>query len=301
MACPLVVTVVLNTNRRQDTLDCLGSLERSSYANRHDIVLDNSSSDGSVEAFRAEFPRVEIIRLSQNLGYAGNNNVGIRAALDRGADWVFVLNEDTVQAPDCLDELVRVAERDPRTGIVGPTVYHHDEPRVIQSAGGVLDSRWRSRHLRQNEVDGGEAREPTRVDWISGCAIMVRRTAIEQVGALDDRFFYYWEETEWCLRVARGGWEIVHVPRARLWHKGVSRDYRPAPSVTYYNTRNALLMMSKHGAPLAARASAWVGIARTLASWTMRPRWRGQRAHRDAMWRGARDYLRSRLGRMPEA
>jgi hypothetical protein len=91
----------------------------------------------------------------------------------------------------------------------------------------------------------------------------------------------------------------VFVPAAKLWHKGVSRDYRPGPSVTYYNTRNRLLMMSKHGAPLVARASAWMDIGRTLVSWSVRMRWRGHRAHRDAMWLGVRDYLRGRWGRMP--
>jgi len=301
MANPLVVTVVLNTNRRDDTLDCLKSLDCSTYSDRLDIVLDNHSTDGSVEAIRTRFPKVEVAFLAENLGYAGNNNVGIGLALARGAEWVFVLNEDTVLAPDCLDELVRAAERKPRIGVVGPMVYHHDEPQVIQSAGGVLDSSWRSRHLRQNERDGGEQTQPAPVDWISGCAIMVRRAAIEEAGMLDERFFYYWEETEWCLRIVRRGWVVLHVPRARLWHKGVNRNYRPGPSVTYYSTRNRLLMMSKNSAPVAARASAWIDVARTLTSWSIRPRWRGRRAHRDAMWLGVRDYLRGRWGRMPDA
>jgi GT2 family glycosyltransferase len=301
MAKPLIATVVLNTNRREDTLDCLRSLERSSYSHRHDIVLDNNSTDGSVQAIRAEFPRVEIVLLQENRGYAGNNNVGISTALARGADWVFVLNEDTVLAPDCLEEMVRAAERGSRTGVVGPMVYHHDEPQVIQSAGGVLDSRWRSRHRRQNETDGGEQTDPVAVDCVSGCAILVRRPLIEQVGMLDERFFYYWEETEWCLRGVRAGWAVLLVPRAKLWHKGVNRDYRPGPSVTYYNTRNRLLMMSKHRAPLTARAWAWTEVGRTLASWSLRPRWRTERAHRDAMWLGCRDYLRGHWGRMPEA
>jgi GT2 family glycosyltransferase len=175
MSQPYVITVILNTNRREDTLACLASLERGTYANHRIIVLDNASTDGSVEAIRSAFPAVEIIALADNRGYAGNNNVGIAAALERGADWVFVLNEDTILAPACLEELIRVGESDPRIGIVGPMVYHHDEPTVIQSAGGRLGRNWESQHIAQNEPDTQQFVSPRAVDWISGCAILVPR------------------------------------------------------------------------------------------------------------------------------
>jgi GT2 family glycosyltransferase len=249
MPQPLVISVILNTNRRDDTLECLASLAQQSYGNHRAIVLDNHSTDGSVEAIRATFPDVQIVALADNRGYAGNNNVGIAAALEQGAAWVFVLNEDTVLAPDCLAQLVEVGEKEPGTGIVGPMVYHHDEPAVIQSAGGILGTYWSSEHLGKDEPDNGQYSLPHAVDWISGCAIMVRRGVVEQVGAIDERFFYYWEETEWCVRAGRAGWRIVHVPAAKLWHKGVQRNYRPKPSLIYYGTRNQLLLLSKHHAP----------------------------------------------------
>jgi GT2 family glycosyltransferase len=299
MPQPRVFTVVLNSNRRTDTLECLASLSRLAYPNHAVVVLDNASTDGSVEAIAAAFPSVQVMPLTENKGYAGNNNVGIRAALEQGADWVFVLNEDTILDPGCLSRLVEAGERDPAIGIVGPMVYHHNEPAVIQSAGGRLDAWWFGSHIGQNEDDHGQYAEPREVDWISGCAILVRRAVIEQVGALDERFFYYWEETEWCVRARRSGWRMVHVPAAKLWHKGVQRNYDPGPPVTYYNTRNRLLMLSKHRAPLAVRLMAWWQIARTLASWTIRPMWRSKRQHRDALWRGAMDYLSRRWGQMP--
>lgn len=296
MPQPYIITVILNTNRRDDTLACLASLERSTYSQHKVIVLDNASTDGSVEAIRAAYPAVEIIQLEQNLGYAGNNNVGIKAAVAQHADWVFVLNEDTVLAPDCLTWLVEVGESNPHIGVVGPMVYHHNEPEVIQSAGGQLGRYWQNIHLAHNQPDRGQFSQPRPVDWISGCAIMVRRAAIEQVGMLDERFFYYWEETEWCLRVSRGGWQIMHAPAAKLWHKGVQRDYRPKPSVTYYYTRNQLLMLATHRAPLLVWAYAWAQIVRTLTSWTVKPRWRAMNEHRDAMWHGVIDFFRHRWG-----
>jgi hypothetical protein len=300
MSQPRVISVILNTNRREDTLECLASLHQNSYANHKAMVLDNNSSDGSVAAIRAVFPQVEIINLVENLGYAGNNNVGIAAALAQGADWVFVLNEDTILGPECLTRLVEVGQSDPTIGIVGPMVYHHDEPDIIQSAGGQLGPNWESLHLAQNEADQGQFREPHPVEWISGCAIMVRRAAIEQLGMIDARYFYYWEETEWCLRLGRGGWRILHVPQAKLWHKGVQRDYQPKPSVTYYATRNRLLTLAKHQAPFRVWLRAWGQYLRTLTSWTVRPKWRAKREHRDAMWRGMIDFLWQRWGQMPQ-
>ncbi|MEZ5317451.1 MAG: glycosyltransferase family 2 protein [Vicinamibacterales bacterium] len=295
---PLVVCVVLNSSRRDDTLECLASMAAGGYPRVRTIVLDCQSTDGSVAAVRAAHPEVEVVELAENRGYAGNNNVGIARALAIGADWVFVLNEDTVLAPGCLARLMDVAEADPRTGIVGPTVFHHDEPTVIQSAGGGLGRWWTGFHYGKDEPDRGQFTTPRAVDWISGCAILVRRGVIEAVGSIDERFFIYWEETEWCLRAGRAGWRIVHVPAAVVWHKGVSRDYRPKPGVTYYSTRNRLLMLATHRAPIGAWLVAWAQILRTLLSWTVRPKWRGKRAHRDAMWRGVSDFLHRRLGGM---
>lgn len=296
---PLVVTIILNTNRKIDTLEALHSLSENTYPEQHIIVLDNGSTDGSIAAIRQSHPEVEVIELEQNLGYAGNNNVGIRAALEAGAEWVLVLNEDTILAPDCLERLVKLGERDPQIGIVGPMVYHFNEPQIIQSAGGKMTPGWVSVHLAQNELDSGQFPDPHEVDWISGCAIMVRKAVIEQVGMIDARFFYYWEETEWCLRARAAGWKIFHHPQAHLWHKGVQRDYRPGPNVTYYSTRNRLLMLSTHHAPVSVQIATWLELLRRLISWTVKPKWREMRDHRDALWQGMSDFVRKRWGMRP--
>lgn len=296
---PLVACIVLNSNRREDTLACLASIEACAYPNLRVIVLDCQSTDGSPAAVRARFPDAELIALTENRGYAGNNNIGIRRAMELGADWVCVLNEDVVLDPRFIEAMVEVGATDPRIGVVGPLVYHHDEPGVIQSAGGGLTRWWEGFHWGQNETDRGQFATPRDVQWISGCAILVRRAVIEAVGVIDERFFIYWEETEWCLRAGRAGWRLVLAPAARVWHKGVQRDYRPKPAVTYYSTRNRLLMLSIQRAPLAARAVAWAQILRTLTSWSLRPKWRHKRDHRQAMWRGVTDFVRGRTGQMP--
>jgi GT2 family glycosyltransferase len=296
MEQPLVYNIILNTNRRVDTLACLASLAKSTYSNQRTIVLDNASTDGSKQAIEELYPHVQIISLSDNRGYAGNNNVGIDAALKHGAEWIFVLNEDITLAPECLTELIKVGESHPEIGITGPLVYHNDEPEIIQSAGGIIDRFWRSMHAGQNEVDRNQYPEPRRVDWISGCAILVRREVVEQVGALDARFFYYWEEVEWCIRAREKGWQIWHVPQAKIWHKGVQRNYNPGPNVTYYATRNRLIAMRKHHAPVSVWAFTILDITKTLISWRFRPSRKKMTEHRKAMWQGTVDFFRHSYG-----
>jgi len=298
MKQPLIITIILNTNRRADTLACLESLILTQYSNMQTIVLDNNSTDGSVDAIRNQFPAVQIINLKENLGYAGNNNVGIEEALRREADWVFVLNEDVILDKECVQRLIEIGESDPSIGIVGPLVYNFDEANVIQSAGGMLGRYWQSIHLGKNELDEGQFREPHRVEWISGCAILVRRAVIEQAGMLAKDYFIYWEETEWCIRAGRAGWKIFHVPQAKLWHKGVQRNYKPKPSFTYYSTRNHLFTLARHKAPFIAWVYTWFQIARTLISWSVKPKWRHLQEHRNTMWLGVIDFLRGRLGPM---
>jgi GT2 family glycosyltransferase len=178
-------------------------------------------------------------------------------------------------------------------------VYHFDEPDVIQSAGGTLGRYWRGTHLGMNQRDCGQFETARQVDWISGCAILVRSTMVKQIGMLDPDYFLYWEETEWCIRANRAGWKVVHVPHAKLWHKGVKRDYEPKPYVTYYMTRNHLFTLSKHKAPFRVRLIVYGNILKTLLSWSLKPRWKNKRDHRNAMWRGLRDFLQHRVGPMP--
>jgi GT2 family glycosyltransferase len=294
---PMVYTVILNTNRREDTLECLRSLGRSDYPNNTILVLDNASSDGSVEAIHAEFPQVEILPLSQNLGYAGNNNVGIRRALERGADWVYILNEDTLVGPDCISLLVEAGEKDDAIGIIGPMVYHADEPGVIQSAGGMFDRFWQPYHAGANETDNGQFPVARDVEWICGCALLMRREAFEQVGVIDASFFYYNEEVELCFRAHRSGWRIQLVPTAKLWHKGVTRNYRPSANVTYYKVRNFHYFLSQHRAPLRVGLHAWMVDLGMVASYTLKPKWRHLHDHRDAAVHGMLDFLRNRSGK----
>jgi GT2 family glycosyltransferase len=191
MTLPRVAVIVLNWNGGQDTLDCLASLRQMDYPCFDVLVVDNSSTDGSIEAIRESFPEVSLIETGANLGFTGGNNVGMRHALDRGADYVLLLNNDTEVAVDLLACLVDAVEAEPGVGVAGPLIYYYDQPEIVWSAGGAVDRRrGQTRMVGLGEPDSGQyGSMPREVDFVSGCALLARRSVLEQIGLLDERFF----------------------------------------------------------------------------------------------------------------
>jgi GT2 family glycosyltransferase len=296
-----VAIIVLNWNGRDDTLACLASLGQLDYPLYEVIVVDNGSSDDSAAAIRAAYPQVTLIETGDNLGYVGGNNMGLQHARTMGADYALLLNNDTEVAPDFLRLLVEAAEADPRIGIIGPTIYYFDRPDVIWSAGGAIDWGWGdTRMIGVDKVDQGQfGLLPRPVDFVSGCAMLIKMSSIDQMGVLDPRFFAYYEETEWCVRIARAGFKIVHVPQAKIWHKISPTAREASPQVHYYMTRNRLLFLKLSGAGV----SSWLNTllfdyGRTLLSWSLKPRWRHKAPQRRAMLQAISDYRQKRFGKV---
>jgi GT2 family glycosyltransferase len=297
---PLVMIIVLNWNGKQDTLACLESLQQLSYPNAQVLVVDNGSSDGSADAIRARFPHQSLIELKENLGFAGGNNVGLRYALERGADYALLLNNDTLVAPDFVDCLVQAVEADPSIGAAGPTIYYHEQAERIWSAGGVVD--WRSGQTRMLELNAPDSGQlgvaPRAVDFVTGCALLARRAALEQAGLLDERFFVYYEEAEWCMRAQRAGFRVVHVPGSKIWHK-IPLDARDSsPAVHYYMTRNRLLFLKAARAGWRTWGYVLCDELRRLISWSVKPGWRDKKLHRQMELRALTDALRGRWGKL---
>jgi GT2 family glycosyltransferase len=194
---------------------------------------------------------------------------------------------------------VEVAENNVEVGIAGPMIYYHDHPAVIWSAGGAID--WRRGKpwmVGLNAPDAGQfGIAPREVDFVTGCALLVKQAVMERVGLLDERFFAYYEEGEWCVRVRRAGFKIVHVPTAKVWHKISPERRADSPLVHYYMTRNLLLFLKLTNAGLRAWLYTWIAkYLRTLVSWSVRPRWRCKRVLRGAMWQGMIDFVCGRFG-----
>lgn len=301
---PHVFVVILNWNGLADTLECLESLACLDYPSYEALVVDNGSTDGSVPVIRECFPTVTVLENDENLGYTGGNNVGLRHALAHESSYALLLNNDTVLAPDFLRLLVEAVESNPDAGIAGPMVYYYDRSDLIWSAGGAID--WRRGETWMVGLGTPDAGQfgivPREVDFVTGCALLVKRAVVEQVGLLDERFFAYYEEGEWCVRARRAGFKIVHVPQAKIWHK-IPLDARSrSPLVHYYMTRNRLLFLKATG----VGPRVWVHVLlgeylRTLVSWSVKAQWRHKRPLRMAMLRAIADAGRGRWGKQPIA
>lgn len=302
MSNPLVSIIVLNYNRRDDTLDCLRSLEHLHYPNVDVIVVDNGSTDGSIEAIKALYPspdHITLIETGANLGFTGGNNIGIEHALAKGADYIMLLNNDTIVAPDMLNIMIDVMQASPDIGVSGPMIYYYDIPDVIWSAGGTIDwSKGLPNMVGLNEDDKAQyGLAPREVDFVTGCALLVRRDVWEKVGLLDDKFFMYYEETQWCVRAGRHGFKIVHIPSAMMWHKISPEERMASPNTYYYMTRNRLLFLKDAQVSIGTWISTAAELGRTFLSWTLRPKWQNRRHLRGIMLKAIYDASTGRWGK----
>jgi GT2 family glycosyltransferase len=293
-----VVTVVLNWNGRDDTLACLRSLERLDWARHSTIVVDNGSADDSVDAIEAEYPSVTVLPTGHNLGFAEGNNVGLRAALAAGADYVLLLNNDTVVAPDLLTRLIAEAERHPEAGAFSPLIYYLDPPDRIWYAGARFDARrgHNGRHTGYGETDRGQYDRVREIGRATGAAMLVRRSVIEEVGLLDGQLFLQVEDVEWSLRMRRAGWRIFFVPAGKVWHRvSVATGGEHAPATAYYEMRNTLAVCDRY-APLKGIRAARRRVAILAVGMAHARRGRRPSANLRAVMQGWRDYREGRLG-----
>jgi GT2 family glycosyltransferase len=253
-----LVAVVLNWNGGDDTLAALASL-----GGVHTVCVDNGSDDGSADAVAGRFPGVELIRTGVNLGFSGGNNVGIRRALARGADWVLLLNNDAVADPGLPDALAAAASERPDAGVLACKVFFADPPDVLMYAGGRVNLRlgyW-GRQDGFGQRDDGRFDTLRDVDRATGAAMAVSRAAIERAGLLDESLFAYAEDTEWCLRIREAGFGVVFVPDAKVWHVGsASTGGMRSPTSIYYDTRNMIAVAERHDPRSGAVAAVRRGV-----------------------------------------
>ncbi len=220
MSMPTVFIILVNWNGKSVTLECLESLKHVSYANRSVLVVDNASSDGSQEEIAERFPEVILLRMDENLRFAGGNNAGIRYALRHGADMVLLLNNDTTVAPGFLEPLVRRLQSSPGIGMTTPKILYEADPKRVWFAGASI-SFWSGtmKHIGIREMDGGQFDEPRESDYATGCCALTTRAVIESVGVLDESFFMYGEDADWSMRIRRSGLRIMYEPASVIWHK----------------------------------------------------------------------------------
>jgi hypothetical protein len=295
--------VILNWNNPSDTVNCLRSLAQAVLPDVEMIVVDNGSTDDSAAIIQYEYPACTLLQTGVNLGYAGGNNVGIRHALATGAEFVMILNNDVIVSPDFLAPLIATFHALPEAGIVTPLIADTEPADRIWALGSRVD--WRTGQVYRlhagESVETQRAASPFEVEIASGAAMLIRRRALEEVGLLDEQFFLYYEETDWCLTVRRAGYRIVAVPQSVVWHKVSATLGTVSPVIDYYMQRNQLRFIARqqHGwrrASLLLRTL--VRNLMTIAAYTVKSQHGRRRPHRNARLYALRDALRRQWGPM---
>jgi hypothetical protein len=248
---PKVCAVILNIAGLPVMEDCLRSLEAADYPGLRVILVHNGlRSEGLEAAVRTLCGKIsEVLFTGSNLGFAAGNNQGIKAALASGADYVLLLNDDTYVAPDFVGPLVAALESDKRAGMAGARIFYAADPGRIWSSGARLDRQSCSFEFpcadREEEACGRGG--PQATDYATGCAVLVRRGLIETIGPLDERFFLYWEDSDWGLRAAAAGFMSLVVPASRVWHKvSASSGGDESALKLFHKTRGRLLFARRH-------------------------------------------------------
>jgi GT2 family glycosyltransferase len=300
----VIAVVIVNWNGRSLLDACLGSLLQQTPPPQFIFLVDNGSTDGSAEYVRAAWPSVIVLETQTNLGFAGGNNVGIRAALAAGADAILLLNNDAQLLPAALERLGSALGPDgSNVAAAAPKILYRSTPEVIWAAGARLDW-WRGLAVDRglNELDVGQYDRPEQVQAATACCLLVRSDAFREVGLLDEGYFMYFEDADFAVRLNKSGRRIAYEPRARVLHdvfgsSGGAPD-RPSPVALYYSTRNRSQFIARH-APDAFRrlvahgftiGSRVIRLLQALAG--------GRRADAAAIGRGLRDaYIRRSTGR----
>jgi GT2 family glycosyltransferase len=294
MLANLTYAITLNWNRREDTLACLNSLAQQTLPNLRLLLIDNHSNDGTPKAVSRQFPQAELIVNPKNLGFAAGFNAGLRRALKAGADQVFILNNDTTLAFDCLERLQ--GQLRPDVGILAPMIYYAHDPQRIWALGGATQPLLLEKHDPwAGKEDPGDLPDVLECDFVTGCGMFFPRRTLELVGLFDEGFWMYYEDSDLCLRVRRAGLRILAAPQAHMWHKVASSSGGSnSPNERYWMARSSVRYFRKHAHGIQIPAIlAWrMGSAlRTSLSLGSKSNWPALDAYWRGLWAGLRDPL----------
>jgi hypothetical protein len=232
------------------------SLLEQTYKHYNILIVDNHSVDGSIEELNILFPQIIIIRNEENIGFAGGCNVGIKYAIEKKFDYIFLLNNDTVAHPQMLEKLIDCGNKNPRAAIFTGKIYYQDEPNKIWYAGGKI-SYWKSEgmhfRLKKNDkIEKSNSKVPIEVSFVSGCCMLLPIKTIQSVGFFDENFFLYYEDLDYCLRTIKKGYALLYLNDAIVWHN-VSRSqklrkryFNFITETYYYKLRSRIIFLNKN-------------------------------------------------------
>ncbi len=248
---PRVACLVLNYNGRDITLEAISSLLDMTYPAFDVIHVDNGSTDGSSEAVAEAFPDVIQERIEENKGPTQGLNRGLLAGLAGDYDYLLSLNNDIEADPEMLTELVRLAESDPSIGCVGPKTFYYWDRQRLWSAGGVIRFKESVTQERgMGEIDRGQYERDEEVDYLNGCAILMRRSVVEQVGIWDPIFNLAVEDADWCMRIKEAGFRCMYAHKSVLWHMVSHTAGNYQARRTFFTGRANTIFVRRYGGPL---------------------------------------------------
>jgi len=297
MRKPTVYIIILNWNGYKDTSELLESLFKITYENYKVIVVDNNSDQDDVENLKLQYGnQIQLVCCRDNLGFAGGNNVGIKSSLDQNADYVLLLNNDTVVEPGFLEPLLNKFDIEDQAGIVGPQINYYSEPKRVWSAGGRISKIRASGFALSDMLETENFITDKSVDFVSGCCMLIKEEVLKKVGLFDEKFFLYVEDADLCFRVKKAGYKIFIAHHSRIFHK-VNTSTKNIFSVLplYYTTRNRLYFAKKNFPYFFYLTVLYVSITMLLKSlvWLFT----GQIRKITAVQNGFLDFFSDRLGK----
>lgn len=234
MNYPKVFIIVLNYNGKDVLFECLKSVYRIDYSNLEVVVVDNNSKDGSFESAQASFQKFHFIRNNRNLGFSAGNNVAIRWALEKMADYIFLLNNDAIIKEGALKKMIHSAEKDAVTGIFSPVIYKNEDEREIWFSGGRINwIKMRTEHITSSK----------KTEYITGCAMLIKKEVFSKIGLFNEDYFLYYEDADFSWRARRAGFGLRIIPEASVYHAEKSSEN---PSKIYWLVYSGLIFFKKN-------------------------------------------------------
>lgn len=241
----LMYIILINYNGFEDTCECLDSICDSDYQNYRVLIIDNNSQDGSGKMIQRKFPQHEYIFNDDNIGFAAANNIGYKYALSKQAEYILLLNNDTVIDKQMISNLVINVKSDT---VVVPKMYYYDNKDVIWFAGGeILYNKGTVKHLGEHKVDSDNCLKKNRIiSFATGCCMLIHKDILNKIGLFDENYFMYCEDFDFSIRLKQNSYKILFCHKAKLWHKVNSSTKNSGSIAKYYLTRNRFYLLSNN-------------------------------------------------------
>ena len=297
---PKIAIIIINWNTYQLTFNCLKSLKACTYKNKTIFLVDNGSKDGSGDKIALEFPDINFIKNEINEGFTGANNKALKVILKQNFDYVLLLNNDTEVKPNFLSLLEARMDSDQNLAATQPLILDFPNKNTIWNGGGSFNSFFGLSKTRYNGlIYKPQLKIETFTEWISGCCILVKIEVIKKVGLLDNRFFAYFEDVDWSIRMTKLGYKLGVVPKSIIYHQSsgstkmnnTSNEGNLSPYAHYLNVRNHIYLIKKHTFFFNS-FGCWIYQILKITSYSIYFILRGRFGKFKMVWRGVSDAIK---------